>query len=160
LADVDRIKELAAQGMVASEIAKESGISRQRVYQLAARHKINLTKYDFAARTAFSPPVPRITTGGVQAKVSCSIAGTIAELLVAADLMARGWAVYMPIMFSRGYDIIAAKDGALATIEVRSAHRKIGDGGLSYNKKIDSDSAYHALVITGEPVCYRPELPS
>ncbi len=98
-------------------------------------------------------------TGGVQMMISQTTAGTIAELLVAADLMARGWTPFFPLMRTTIFDLIAGDaNGRVLTIEVRSAKRR-PDGSLAYGRKTGSPANHHALVITGEPVAYLPELP-
>lgn len=154
----DQIREMAATGMWASAIADELQVSRQYVHQVAKRLGISLPR----GATRRVPPgsglvKPRIQTGGIAAKVNHSVAGSIAELLVAADLMARGWRVFMPVLSSQGHDIIAVKDGEIRTFEVRSAHRNAA-GALKYMKKADCESHYYGLVVTGEPVAYDPEL--
>jgi hypothetical protein len=106
---------------------------------------------------------PRVRTGGVDVPVSAVTAGTISELLVAADLMARGYVVYFPLMKRTAHvDLIATPsnpDRLPLRIEVRSG--TIGARGqVRYAKKADSRADHHAVVMTGEPVHYKPELPS
>ncbi len=155
----ERIRALAAAGMVASEIAKQEGISRQRVYQVARSRGIVLPSYHDVAR-APQPKlaIPRVITGGVVKRVTCTVGGTIAELLATADLMARGYQVYRPMVGNRGFDAIACKDGQMLTIEVRSAIR-LPEGTLKYRKDEPPKASHYALVITGEPVTYVPDLP-
>lgn len=155
----DQIREMAAAGLSAGAIADELGVSRQYIHQIAKRAGISLPH---STRGRVAPGsklvVPRIQTGGVSAKVTHSVAGSIAELLVAADLMARGWRVFMPVLSSKGHDIIGEKEGRLVTFEVRSAQRN-ASGKLIYQKKSDSESEHYGLVVTGEPVAYDPPLP-
>ena len=155
---VEQVKELASRGLSASEISNAVGVSRQRVYAVAKANGITFPRRDAGGCVAPSPR-PRVLTGGVQVAISTSVAGTIAELLVAADLMARGWQVFMPIRSSKGHDIVAACASELTTIEVRSAHRNAG-GHVIYSRKADNVSDRYALVVTGEPVIYTPDLPS
>lgn len=85
------------------------------------------------------------------------VCGTISELLVAADLMARGYEVYIPLARTIGHDIIAeAPSGRLLTIEVRSAKRA-ANGALRFKRTTRSEM--FAAVVTGEPVQYDPPLP-
>lgn len=158
MSTADKVRQLAESGAWASAIATELGVSRQHVYQVARRHKIdlpqNMTPRVFTPRRS---PQPRIQTGGIMAKVNHSVAGTISELLVAADLMARGWQVFLPVIASRGHDVIATKDGKIATFEVRSAHRN-ATGTIKFARKADCLSDYYGLVITGEPVAYEPDI--
>jgi hypothetical protein len=89
--------------------------------------------------------------------VNHHVVGSISELLAAVDLMARGWKVYRPLAISRGHDLIGEKNGILKTFEVRSANRN-KEGGIRFTIKEACTSDHYALVITGEPVQYRPEL--
>lgn len=156
---IERLRELAEAGLPAGGIAKELGISRQRVYQIVKKHGISVASYHQTAyRFEKGSPRPRLLTGGVPVKISHSAAGMVSELLAAADLMARGWHVFMPVNKSRGHDLVAAKGDALITIEVRSAHRNASNQ-LRYSRKAECKSQYHALVVTGEPVQYEPALP-
>lgn len=158
MSTVDKVRELAASGKWASAIADDLGISRQRVHQIAKAHQIELPVNRAPRDTAKRrPPVARIQTGGVLAPINHSVAGTISELLVAADLMARGWQVFMPIIASKGHDLIAVKDGRIATFEVRSAHRN-ANGVVKYAKQAGCTSEFYGLVVTGEPVTYVPDL--
>lgn len=149
------IKSLANSGMGAAAIASRLGITRARVYQIAKRAGVS-----FPRQTSLRVPVKpraRVMTGGVSAPINASVAGTIAELLVAADLMARGWQVFMPLIASKGHDLIAAKADRLITVEVRSAYRNSA-GRLIYARKPDCSSSHYAAVITGEPVHYDPDI--
>lgn len=156
--NVEEIRRLAGEGMPASAIAERLGLSRQRVYQICEQNEIALPRYHRRYERRTGAPKSRVTTGGVQHAINHTVAGTIAELLAAADLMARGWVVFVPVVKSKGHDLIACRDGEIATFEVRSAYRNAA-GKLIFNKKADCASKYYALVITGEPVTYEPQLP-
>ena len=156
---VDSIAALAKEGKTTSEIAAALGISRQRVHSAAKTNGIALPKYGRPANFRVPPPKARVQTGGIPVPISTSVAGSIAEMLVAADLMARGFHVYMPVIISRGHDIIACNGTEIITFEVRSAHRN-ASGKLIFGRKPDCCSDHYALVVTGEPVIYDPPLPS
>lgn len=160
---VELVRELAATGLTARQIAVKIGRSRQRVYQLAREHRISLPQATFGAvqetEPARAPPQARARTGGIDVPLSHSVVGSISELLAAVDLMARGFEVYIPIRRSRGHDIIADINGKLASFEVRSAYRNLSKG-LSFNRKSNDKSDYYALVVAGEPVIYKPDLPA
>lgn len=154
------IKRLAALKMPQTDIATELNISRQRVGQVFKKHGLSVERKQ--QRGAFrQPPVPksRVITGGVAGPVSANVCGLIAELLVAADLMARGWKVFMPLHRSAGHDLVAMHpdDRKLRSFEVRSAHRRPG-GAISYHKRSSDAADHYALVCTGEPVAYQPDL--
>ncbi len=165
---VKTIKDLAARGFSARQIARHVGVSRQRIYHLAGEHGVSLPhptagltltglKRIRRARGATSAKA-RILTGGVDVPLSHNVAGMISELLVAADLMARDFRVYLPIKANRGHDLVAESwDGCLLTFEVRSAHRTL-DGGISWTRNTEDRANFYALVVTGEPVMYKPDL--
>ena len=161
MSKIDQIRELSAKGLPARAIAAELGITRAWVYQICKTNGIRLNRYtvrDFFKDARCTPtPRPRVITGGIPVKVNHSVVGTISELLAAADLMARGWMVYMPIYPSKGHDIIAIKDEIVLMVEVRSAYRN-GSGRLIFTKKPDCKSGTYALVVTGEPVSYEPPI--
>lgn len=157
----EKVRALAEQGVHASAIAIELGVSRQRVYQVAKKEGVALPKYHhpvYRLTNRQGLPKPRLLTGGVETQISSATVGSVSELLVAADLLARGWHVYMPVMHSRGHDVIATKGSAIVTVEVRSAHRNVS-GKLIYAKKPECASSHFGLVVTGEKVWYEPELP-
>lgn len=148
--------KMIESGASASEVAEELGISRQRVYQICASSGVS-PKHKWVRNKPARPPRPRLLTGGVTIPVSQSAVGCISELLAAADLMARGWSVFMPVISSKGHDLIACKDDRIITVEVRSAYRNAA-GQLKYNRKADCKSMFYALVVTGEAVSYEPQL--
>lgn len=158
---IDRETLAQLSDLSAGAIARKLGVTRQAVYLASERFGIPLPRYhlEHTRRGSATVPVARVTTGGVQAPINHSVAGSICELLVAADLMARGWAAFMPVIASKGHDLIGVKDDLVITIEVRSAYRNAA-GKLIFAKKPDCRSAHYALCVTGEPVAYEPALPS
>jgi hypothetical protein len=150
---IEVIREMASSGSPATAIAEALKISRARVYQIASAEKI---RFDKRYRQQV-PSVPRVITGGVPCDVNNGVVGTISELLVAADLLARGWEVYLSITRSRGHDAIAIKNERIVTIEVRSACRN-RYGSLSFNRTSRDRSQVYALVVSGEPVIYKPDI--
>jgi hypothetical protein len=160
----DEVASLAAEGLPGVEIARRLGISRQRVHQIAASRGIQIQKiwttpYYKIPSDKRNSPAPRLLTGGVLLTESQSAVGCVSELLAAADLVARGWHVYLPILRQRGHDIIAYSGEHVALIEVRSG-RRTKFGNVTYLRKPNGNKpSYFAIVITGEPVCYEPDLP-
>lgn len=157
---VDDVLRLAAAGMSAAKIADELGVTRQRIHQIARENRIRLQPHWPEAHSA--PSVAKVVTGGIPALLDSTSSGTVSELLVQADLLARGFIPYVPVTRSYApFDIIAVdrKDaGKVITIEVRSARRS-GSGALVFNKSIPMRASRYALVVAGEPVTYLPELP-
>lgn len=159
MSKVEKIIELIGAGKWASAISDELGVSRQYVYQVAERNGLEVPRNQQPREpgSAHRNPKPRLITGGVPVAINHSVAGTISELLVAADLMARGWQVFLPVIPSKGHDVIASNGQRLLTVEVRSAHRN-SSGVVKYTKKADCQSDVYGIVITGEPVVYEPDI--
>lgn len=150
-AQIDKVRELAATGLRPPEIAKVMGVSRQWVYVICSKNDI-----PYPGRGA---PLPEVRTG-ILTPLNSTLAGTVSELLVASDLLTKGYQVYRPIMLCRGHDLIAlSKSGKILTFEVRSAKRR-ENGTIAASTKNDCNSAYFAFVIAGEPIVYKPELPT
>lgn len=160
----DQVAALAAERLPGSEIARRLGISRQRVSQIAKAYGIEIRSLYHSAMRDQSQhkeriPVPRLRTGGAYVVKGTSAVGTVSELLVAADLVARGWHVYLPVIRQRGYDLIAYSGDNLLKIEARSGCRK-ASGVIWFNRESrDSKPTHYAVVITGEPVIYDPDIP-
>lgn len=165
---VDRniFKSLVAAGTRAGDIGRELGVTRQRVHQLAKQMglvlppPLKIIRGELrSAPVPYKSRAPLVMTGGVQARLTSQVAGKVSELLVAADLMARGWQIFFPLNPNSKHDIVGIIEDNILTFEVRSAYRTKA-GGLVYNKKAHSTSKHFALVITGHPIEYVPELPT
>lgn len=161
----EKVRELfaAEPNLNLSDIAERIGVSRERVRQIAAGENLGIPRgvqgYRRRGRKA-GPPASRVITGGVPCKVNSTVAGTIGELLVAADLSARGYIVFFPLVRSAICDLVALHPRVKAAlrIEVRCGHRS-GER-IVYSTKSNSPAEHHAVVVTGEPVIYKPELPA
>lgn len=160
--DAEKFKELVAAGRSAKEIAVEIGVSRQWVYQLADKHGVRLRRPPPYRR--FGPQRPakhisRVITGGIEHPINTTTSGAICELLVAADLMARGWRVFAPLSGHVGcHDLIAVKGEVVRTFEVRAANRR-ETGSLIFTRDRCMRSDHYAIVPRGAPVEYEPTLP-
>jgi hypothetical protein len=159
--DVDRLRELAID-MTAAEAAKAMNVSRQRIYQVARREGIRFCKAPYVPkigkRRGRAKQVSRVITGGVSEVVGDTrVSGRICELLVAADLVARGWKVFFPMNMNGPHDLVASKGDKLRSFEVRAAKR-LKSGKSSFRRDDKCASDFYALVIRGEPVEYEPEL--
>lgn len=86
--------------------------------------------------------------------------GAIAELMVAADLMKRGYEVFRALSPSCSCDLAILKNGRLLRIEVRTAHRIPRGLVWARNKSTEDRHDHYALVLHSENlVTYEPELP-
>lgn len=133
---VETIRALSQDGLTAGQIAERASVSRQWVHQTAKKNGI---------------PLPRAW------RHQSTVAGTVAELLAGADLLARGWQIYLPAFRTGGHDLLATAGDKIISIEVRSAHRD-HKGAIHFARRPNDKSSHYALVIKGEPIVYRPEL--
>jgi len=100
---------------------------------------------------------PKHVIPGNQTKVSTAVSGSISELMVATDLMARGWKIFFPLFRAHSDLIAQSSDGTvLKRFEVRGARRK--DGQIVFSRKPEDQCDHYAAVIAGEPIRYFPPL--
>ena len=136
----------------ASEMARAIGVSRERIRQLLV---------DLGLPTTTS----RTLSGGMgrgrpQGTPSDSrTTGTLAEILSAHDLAAKGWHVYWPLQHTPLCDlvIVARAGGRALKVEVKSGRRV--NGILEYSKARLDYGNHDVLVVvtrTGE-IHYDPE---
>lgn len=146
-------------------LAEILGITRQGVHYLLQKHDLRAAPAKYAQgsrRTGYEMlPKPQILIRPEDvAKLSPTACGTVAELVAAADLTARGWHVFAPIVrVASSCDLVAiARDGSkVLRIEVRPGRRN-GDK-ITFLQKVDAAHDHYAIVIAGEPVSYKPALP-
>lgn len=143
------------------KIAELLGVSRQRVYQVlkASGQQLPAIQYTPREYGRRRTPKPRVITGIACGPVNCTIAGTVSELLVAADLLARGWQVFLPLVKTSKLDLLAtSRDGkSVLRFEVRSGVRH--GNRVTFAKKVISEHDYYGIVVAGEAVTYEPDLP-
>jgi len=153
-----------------AELGRCAGVSRERARQIIQAAGIIRTR---APRSSPSPakevrrvgrprrqPQPPLRTGGVNVEISSRACGAVGELLAAADLIARGWSVFVPLVHNPTCDLLAlSPDGDKAErIEVRSGRRSADGQRIIYPMPDRSLSDRRAIVVTGEPVTYEPPL--
>lgn len=165
MSTIDEIRRLLGErpGMTATELAQATGVSRQRVHQLLQKHNLPYGKWVRAApRVSGGVPeyVTRWQVGVGRVSMPPTRVGTISELLVAADLLARGWFVFVPL--ARTVEIVdlvaVSADGEVVKrIEVKTGTKK-PDGGISYNRNSTSALDHYAVVVDQEPVIYIPPI--
>ena len=155
-----RITVAANPVMRGAELAAKLGISRARVYQILKEEHLALTPpsrfmQDRRSRTGIREPI-----FGKYQRVNPTVIGTISELLVAADLMARGYTAFFPLVRTCKLDLVATShDGTIVLrIEVRSGHRG-RDGKIKYSTRPSDQRDHYAIVASGEQIAYEPPLP-
>ncbi|MGC8534908.1 MAG: winged helix-turn-helix domain-containing protein [Rhizomicrobium sp.] len=164
------VLELASKdpGLSASGIARRLGISPQRVAQIAKKENLSLPKRTRDPELPYRPGGPPMgvtpkstprTAILTEGPCSTYVAAAVSELMVASDLLARGWHPFLPIVKNSHVDLMATdRNGERPiTVEVRSGKR-IG-GRMVYQKKTDSRAHHIAVVVMNEPTRYEPDLP-
>ena len=159
--DLKDLKTFAKEGLAQSEAADRLGISRTRIGQIAKFHGIEFKdgrKFSGARRAPRKTAAP-LSVAGIVTTTSTKVAGKAAEYLVVADLLARGWQVYIPVFSSRGYDVIACAQGNTLNIEVRVGRRS-ENGRIAFRKSPGDKCTHYAITLPNEPVTYFPSIPS
>lgn len=84
-------------------------------------------------------------------KIPSGTVGAVTELVIAADLMRKGWHVFRALSPACFCDLVAYKDGQHRFIEVRTGTR-LADGRLFFPKKIAGGATEYGVLAsnTGE----------
>lgn len=153
----------ADPSLTQSELARRVGVTKQRVSQLVKKVGLQAGVYEKprdlnGERIPAGPPRIMVQTSVDTGPVNATVAGTIAELVVAADLLARGWQVFFPMVRTTKCDLLATdKTGErVIRVEVRSG-RRVGES-ITFLKKDKAVCDHYAIVVPREPVTYKPEL--
>jgi hypothetical protein len=144
-----------------TEIAARIGISRQRVAQIVSEERLAVPRGKRGAaprrRVAETPRARERSPGGLPAYLA-EAGGAAAVLITAADLMARGFAVYLPIAPTAAADILAIDaNGRVKRVAVRPARRTVG-GAVEYSYPKPGEVDTHATLLADTPIQYSPEL--
>lgn len=83
--------------------------------------------------------------------------GATSELVVATDLLKRGYHVYRSLASASPFDLIAYKNGSSIKIEVKTS-RLLKNGAYQIISHPHSEHDILALVVDGV-IVYRPALP-
>lgn len=157
----DKLLKMLAKNpkLTNADLSRELGVSRQRISQITSKLGIKLQRavvYEIAERR-HSPPQARVDLVGAPI-ISHAAAGTVSELLVAADLTARGWQVFFPLVRSTHCDlVVTSHDGTIVKrVEVRSGVRR--EGRIVWQKKATTECEVYAIVLRGEPIRYEPDI--
>lgn len=91
-------------------------------------------------------------------KVSTGTTGTVGELIVAADLLKRGFSVYKSLSPNAPCDLIAIKKGKIIKVEVTNGYKR-KDGRIMHGKK-DHHYSFDilAIVIDKNDISYSPDI--
>ncbi len=144
-----------------TEIAERVGATRQRVSQIIAEEQLNVPrgKRGVAPRPKTTAPgdQPILDRNALPAYLA-EAGGPIAVLVTAADLMSRGYTVYLPVAPAAAADLVAIDArGKVRRVSVQQAKRTAGNR-LQYTYPKPGDVDTHALILTDEPVRYEPAL--
>lgn len=154
---VARVK--TAKNLTTTDLTEEFECSRQYIHSVLrqAGMKAASPVRVWLPRKAAPPPKARVVPSAHARPISHSMVGSVSELLVAADLMARGWSVFFPLYRARADLIATSKDGRkVLRFEVRSARRV--EGKVVFGRKPTDECDHYALALADEPVLYEPEL--
>jgi hypothetical protein len=140
-----------------TEIAERVSATRQRVSQIIASEGLTVPKgRRGVAPRAKARAEPAEESKGVPAYLA-EAGGPIAVLVAAADLMARGYTVYLPMTSAAAADLVAIDAlGNLKRVAVQRARRR--GTRLEHERPKPGDVDIHALILANEPVQYRPNL--
>lgn len=94
----------------------------------------------------------------VGSKVPTGTTGAIHEILVAADLMRRGYHVFRAMSPASPCDLAILGDGRLVRVEVTTGHRSVR-GNLTHPPKKPGTHDLLAIVEKDGKITYRPEMP-
>lgn len=83
--------------------------------------------------------------------------GTISELRVCVDLLARGYEVFRAVSANCSCDLAVLKDGALLRIEVRTAYENKATGSVMHNRPKVFRADVYAGVLR-DRILYDPSL--
>lgn len=85
--------------------------------------------------------------------------GALAELVVSADLLKRGFHVFRAVSPAASCDLLVMRDGQIWRVEVKTAQRST-DGSLTYDKPRDRARFDVLALMVGSDVVYRPDFAS
>lgn len=90
--------------------------------------------------------------------ISTGTVGAIAELVVSADLMKRGYEVYRALSQSSSCDLLALKNGILTKIEVKTGYTNGATGSLSFPKGKMRADIFAVVDHRNGTITYIPEI--
>lgn len=139
-----------------SEIAERVGVKRQRVSQIIADEELNVPrgKRGVAPRARATEPTRAPSSDALPAHLAAA-GGMVGVLIAAADMMARGFTVFLPVTQTAPCDFLAMDaKGKVERVSVRKA-RRAGEE-IRYDDPIRGGTDRRALLLTDEPVRYEP----
>lgn len=159
----DEIRQLRAADPHISrdELAKKLGVSNWVVYRrLIALGLPTVTGHTYnpqkaRRRNPLAMPNPVLADG----RPNHSMRGAISEHVAIADLMARGFEVFVAACPTSTCDLVSLKGGKLERIEVKTGKRTTDDARPTCNyPKGERQTRYDrlAIVVPGEAVYYSP----
>lgn len=79
--------------------------------------------------------------------MSPSTVGAVSEMLIAVDLLSRGYAIFRSLSPSCFCDLIAVKEGRILRVECRTAYKNQLNGTLSFPKKKNGEIDIFGLYV-------------
>jgi hypothetical protein len=141
-----------------TEIAEHVGVKRQRVSQIIADEGLSVprAKRGVASRKLAAEDSRAPSSDAVPAHLAA--AGRMVGVLVAAaDMMVRGFTVFLPVTQTAACDFLAMDSrGQIERVSVRKA-RRAGEE-IRDDDPIRGGTDRRALILTDEPVRYEPVL--
>lgn len=94
---------------------------------------------------------------GAALGIARSTVGPLAEMMVAVDLMRKGYYVFRAVSYHCPCDLVVLQDTTVVTIEVRTAYKSRTTTTISGNRKIRADIWAGVLLVENE-IIYEPPL--
>lgn len=88
--------------------------------------------------------------------ISPGTVGAIAELIVAVDLMKKGYHVFRSMSPSCPYDLITFRGEEIKRLEVKTAYKTLS--GKLYHPKLRNQTFDHLALVVGTEITYMPAL--
>lgn len=148
--------------ITATMMAEELGVSREAIRQTLVKLGLpTRTGKTYSWRRRLGPRTPRVPAPAAGFTENCSkpMRGAWAELLVAVDLIGRGYEIFTAAYGSSSCDMVALRGGKTLRVEV-----KLGQwNGSKHTASIDTGrrKSFDLLAIVardGKEIRYLPEL--
>ena len=100
-----------------------------------------------------------LNAGRIGSGLAAGTVGAIGELIVAADLLRRGFEVFRALSPNCSCDLAILRDGRLLKVEVTTSYRNPRTGVIHRRKKTSERFDILAMVV-GAEIIYEPAIDS